>query len=90
MKIRNKRDIMVSVNQLLFNISDSESIFLNSDESLDNIDCCYRLPILYKNKHKKIMLSDESVNAEMTVLATLLRNVLNNQAYLHKSITKKH
>ena len=69
-----------------FVLSNVEKIIIDLGIPLEELDCCYREPIVFVKQHKKVILSNDTIDTDMKYLKKSLEKCLNNQLLLHESI----
>lgn len=69
-----------------FTLNDTEKIVIELENSIEDLDCCTEAPIVFLHDSKKVILSTNSVQNNMTILKNLLIKALSNKLQLHKSI----
>jgi len=71
-----------------FLLNSNDKIVIDLDESLDAIDCCYRLPIYLVHTNKKIIISKGTIYFDIDRLRCFLKKALKGEFKLHPSITE--
>jgi hypothetical protein len=71
---------------LKFTLNATEQIVLELENTLNDIDYCYRTNIAFLEQNKKYLLSTDTLHYDMERFSTFLKKALNNQLQLHKSI----
>jgi hypothetical protein len=73
-------------NEILFSLTQTESMVLVLEESLTEVHCCYEAPVFFRGKEGEFLLSDDTVRHHMYKLVSLLTKSLSNGLLCHKSL----
>ena len=79
---------MINTHQTIFKINNQKQIIIQFPYSLDNLNPCSELSILFLHKDKKICLTKDFLYHNISKLSNLLKKALNTELLLHSSITQ--
>ncbi|HSC25172.1 MAG TPA: hypothetical protein VLB80_03095 [Candidatus Babeliales bacterium] len=72
---------------IIFTLNTTEKIIIHLEESLENVDCCYRTDITLLQENQYYLLSIDPIHYSITRFHNFLNKALYNELYLHKSLT---
>jgi len=76
----------MSNHNVTFTLHDAQKIIIELANPVQKLDCCTEAPIVFLQDSKKVILSTDSVQNNMTILKNILEKALSNKLQLHTSI----
>lgn len=76
----------MSINKIIFLLNNVESILLEFQDPLVELDCCYEGMLIFVQKEDVLILSNDSIRDTMDIFARLLKKALCNELVLDESI----
>ena len=83
---RPKKSNIETEHGIKFSLNDKQNIFIDLEEALENVHCCYYSRLFLTNAEKRYLLRDFHLAEGMERFQDNLTKVINNQLPIHPSI----